>query len=77
MKLQVNNSGAWKNVCTFGVEHVEYVKAAAIELSWAAAKADSAIGLRILDSMNTVVLHTDAEGLWRVPRWAERYEWVP
>jgi hypothetical protein len=77
MKLQVNNSGAWKHMCTFSVEDVEYVKSAALELAWAAAKADSAIGLRIVDSMNTVVLHTDAEQRWRVPRWAERYEWVP
>jgi hypothetical protein len=30
MKLQVNNSGAWKNLMIFGVEHVEMVKSAAV-----------------------------------------------
>jgi hypothetical protein len=77
MKLQVNNSGAWKNVMTFGVEHVEYVKEAGAQLARAAAAADSAIGLRIVDSQNTVVLHTDEQQRWRVPRWAINYEWVP
>jgi len=77
MKLQVKNSGAWKNVMTFGVEHVEHVKIASSELAKVAAAAESEIGLRILDSMGKVVLHTDDQQRWRVPRWSVKYEWVP
>lgn len=77
MKLQVNNSGAWKNVMTFGVEHVEHVKLAAMDLAQISSAADAAVTFRILDSVNTVVLHTDDSQRWRVPRWAVKYEWVP
>lgn len=77
MKLQVNNSGAWKNVLTFGVEHVEHVKLATLDLAQISAATGDGAAFRIVDSMNTVVLHTDDSQRWRVPRWAVNYEWVP
>lgn len=33
MKLQANNSGAWKNVLTFGIEHIEHVKLCVSDLA--------------------------------------------
>lgn len=82
MKLQVNNSGAWKTVMTFGIEHIEHVKIAAAELAQCAALAESRVNWRILDGTDSVVLHYNQTGrmtrpAWSAPRWAEGRGIVP
>lgn len=82
MKLQVNNSGAWKNVMTFQIEHMEHVKTAAAELAQCAALADSSVDFRILDGTERVVLHYNNKGrlhaqAWSSPAWMCGQEIVP
>lgn len=78
MKLQVNNSGAWKNVMTFGFEHIEHVKLAVADLAAIAAAAEESIGWRIVDSTETAVLMlTDKRPRWHAPVWMLGREIVP
>lgn len=77
MKLQVNNSGAWKLVLVFGIEDLDEVKSGAQRLGQLAFISDYKIGWRILDGIGHVVLHWDALKGWHVPHWAEGYTWVP
>lgn len=78
MKLQVNNSGAWKNVLTFGIAHIEHVKAAAVSLAAVASAAESSIDWRIVDSTETAVLMlTDKKPRWHEPPWMLGREMVP
>lgn len=77
MRLQVNNSGAWKNVMTFGIEDLEHVKLAAADLGYIAAKAEATVTWRIVDATDTAVLMTDVLSIWHAPRWMEGREIVP
>ena len=80
MKLQVNNSGAWKNVLEFGVEHIEAVKRAAAHLAMASASASmdgSPVTWRVVDSTEKPVLMTDKNCGWYVPRWMAGREMLP
>ncbi|MBE2242452.1 MAG: hypothetical protein IAE86_06840 [Burkholderiaceae bacterium] len=77
MKLQVNNSGAWKNVLTFGVEHLEPVTQAAQGLTDIAMLAGEAVTWRILDATETPVLIADKFGKWKAPVWMLGREIVP
>lgn len=77
MKLQVNNSGAWKHVITFAVADVELVKNCAEVLGEASAGVDLSVSFRILDGQEQAVLMWTCTGGWTVPRWAEGYTWVP
>ena len=77
MKLQLNNTGAWKNVITFSVEDVERAKKLAEQLRILAARCDQGCQWRILDGQETAVLHWAFPEGWTVPRWAEGYTWVP
>jgi hypothetical protein len=77
MKLQVNNSGAWKQVLVFGVEDLDLVKTAAIALAAAAVKAESVVAWRILDGVEQVVLMCDQKRGWYAPHWMLGREIVP
>lgn len=77
MKLDINDGGAWRNVCQFPVEKVEEVKAAAVALLTASLGAYLRLPtLRIQDSHGVVLNWTRTEG-WYVPRWAQGREWLP
>lgn len=77
MKLQINNSGAWRNAITFWVADVELLKQAAETLGELACSAGDSVKLRIRDGQEVVVLHWSLGEGWTVPRWAEGYTWVP
>lgn len=75
MKLQVNNSGAWKQVFVFSVADVERVKIAGADLVECAFRADELTKLRILDGRDRVVLYCDSAHGWHVPHFAKGYAW--
>ena len=78
MKLQINTSGAWKQVITFSIEDTELVKQAAETLGEASASAGVDTSLRILDGQETAVLTWSLAKGWTVPHWVrEGYKWVP
>lgn len=77
MKLQANNSGAWKQVLVFGVEDLDLVKTAAVALAAAAARAESPAAWRILDGQETAVLMYDHRRGWYAPHWMAGREMVP
>ena len=78
MKLQVNNSGAWKQVLTFGIEHIEHVKLATADLAALAAAAEDRVSWRIVDATETAVLMlTDKKPRWHVPPWMLGREMLP
>lgn len=76
MKLQIKDSGAWRNVMDFAVEEVEAVKNRAEALMWLSASAGRIPELRICDTMRAV-LHWTSTNHWQVPRFAEGHTWVP
>lgn len=77
MKLQVNNSGAWKNVITFSVERVDQVKEHVAALALIGEEAEYSTSWRILDGQDRVVLHWSAPKGWHTPLFAAKYVWVP
>lgn len=78
MKLQVNTSGAWKQVMHFGIADIERAKAAAIELASISANAyDKPVTWRIVDSTDTPVLVSTTQLGWHTPHWMEGREIVP
>ena len=77
MKLQVNNSGAWKQALTFGIEHIERVKLASTELAEVGALAEFEVGWRILDGTERAVLHYNTKRRWHSPAWMLGQEIVP
>ena len=78
MKLQINTSGAWKQVLTFSIEDVDLVKQAAETLGEASASSGEGARLRILDGQDTVVLSWSLGAGWTVPHWVkEGDKWVP
>lgn len=80
MKLEVNNSGAWKRVLDFGIEHIERVKLTCADLaaiSAAASANDKPVAWRIVDATETPVLMTDKQCAWFAPHWMLGREIVP
>lgn len=57
MKLQCNNSGAWKQVNTFRLQDIEFVKSGVAGLAHAAAKAGDSTTWRILDGAEHVAAY--------------------
>lgn len=76
MKLQINSTGAWRNLIDFEVQEVESVKVRSVALMIVAANAGRIPDLRICDSMRTVLQWTFKDG-WYVPHFAEGHAWVP
>lgn len=74
MKLQVNNSGAWKNVLVFNVADMDMVQTAVNVLGVAAAEADYKVSWRIVDARDLVTHHwtadADADTQWKPTRHA-------
>jgi hypothetical protein len=64
MKLQVNNSGAWKNVVTFDINDIEAIRRAATTLGTAASFAGSPVSWRIVDALDEVAQYWDIDKLW-------------
>lgn len=77
MKLQANNSGAWKSVMVFGFEHIDLVQNAAAELALISSLAESAVAWRILDGTERVVLMHDQKRGWYSPHWMAGQEICP
>ena len=65
MKLQVNNSGAWKNVLVFMVEDLDAVQAAVNTLAGCAANAESRVSWRIVDARELATHHRSADQDWQ------------
>lgn len=70
MKLQVNNSGAWKNVLVFGIEDIEVVQAAVNTLGACAANAEYKVTFRIVDAREAVTHHWTTDAQWKPTRHA-------
>jgi hypothetical protein len=68
MKLQVNASGAWKNVVRFERKQLKEVKLAAGNLGLCAYLAQSEVGLRIVDDADAVELSFTATQGWKPPQ---------
>lgn len=66
MKLQLNNSGSWKTVCDFFVEHLELAKEAggAIGMLDAHGGGGGRLTLRIIDAREKVIWRWDYQRLW-------------
>lgn len=64
MQLQVNNSGAWKNVSWFDLKDREAVERAATAICHASSLTGHAITFRLVDGVGKVVSYCDADKRW-------------
>jgi len=70
MKLQVNNSGAWKNVLVFSVSDMDVVQASVNTLCICAQEAEYSVSWRIVDARERVTHHRTATEYWKPTRHA-------
>lgn len=77
MKLQINDTGAWRNLMTFSVQEVESVKVLSALLMDCAATAGRVPKLQICDERGPVLTWNDVAEGWKVPRFAQGREWLP
>lgn len=69
MKLQINDSGGWRNVMSFDAEKEDRVRFAAQAL---ASLGERNVKLRILDADGNVTAHHQPGHGWETPAWASR-----
>lgn len=67
MKLQVNNSGAWKQIADLPADAVEQVKRAAQRIGQAAALVNGRVVFRLVDDDGEVALYWDIQRGWYLP----------
>lgn len=66
MQLQVNNSGAWKNVSWFDLKDREVVEKSAAAICHASDVCGSKITFRVVDGVGKVVAYCNPEANWPV-----------
>lgn len=66
LRLQINDSGAWRNVVRFPADYLPQVKATAPTLA-----AAGGAKLRIIDQDSRPLLYWTAVGCWEEPTWRE------
>jgi hypothetical protein len=66
MKLQVNNSGAWKNVINFDADQLATVQGLAQRLGQLAftAHRSQGVSFRVADEHDSVLAHWTPQGGW-------------
>ena len=79
MKLQLNDSGAWKTIATFFVEHLDLAQAVGDGLGLLNVQCGAErIQMRVLDGAEVVIMYwTPKQGWHRSPRLPADYEVLP
>ncbi len=70
MKLQINDSGAWRNVVTFLEAEATTVKRGAAAIGEGVAMHGAHVGFRLVDDEGKVAEHWNYTDGWTRPRWA-------
>lgn len=68
MKLQINNTGTWKQVLDFGAEHQTEVMHLVSRLAEVEAFANRPSKWRLVDDYEAVVFYRDGERGWYEPK---------
>ena len=69
MKLQINDSGGWRNVMSFDAENEKQVRRLSVTLT---CYGNGSVNLRILDEDGNVTAHNVAHHGWKAPAWAKQ-----